>query len=140
MRTQINKALLIVGIGLLAGCDSSGNYRDPLPYVFVNEQVFINEIRALPLATRDGSFIYINGGLKGIILYRKAAGQFTALERQSPGPGGCPATVDLSQQFMKDSCTSSQFDFNGFLVSGTAGANLRAYSVSFDGVKISITN
>jgi hypothetical protein len=114
--------------------------QDPLPYVFVNEQVFLNEIRALPLTIKDGNFIYINGGLKGIILYRRAPGQFVALERQSTGKGGCKVRVDASQQFVLDTCTQTQFDFSGGFLSGPATPNLRQYSVSFDGNLISITN
>jgi hypothetical protein len=139
MRTLLSS--LACGLVLvISSCKDTGNYRDPLPYVYVNEQVFMNELRSLPLTTRDGAYIYITGGLKGIIVYRKGPGQFVALDRQSPGPGGCPVRVAIAQQYVEDSCSNSQFDFNGYLLTGSAGANLRSYNLSYDGIKIVITN
>jgi hypothetical protein len=133
--------ILLLLAGLVWGCTNSGGFQnDPLPYVFVNEQVYLNELRAAPLNVQDGEFIYINGGLKGIIIYRRAAGQFIALERHSTGVGGCRVRVDITKQYVLDTCTNTQFDFSGGFRSGASAANLRQYSVSFDGNRIAITN
>jgi hypothetical protein len=135
-----NRFLTALLLLLLCGCNENQLAQDPLPYVFVNEQVFMNEVRALPLTTRDGAFIYISGGLKGIILYRKAPGQFIALERQSTSSAGCQVKVDVTQQYVVDTCNTTQYDFNGSYIGGTATPNLRQYNVNYDGVRIAITN
>ena len=138
---HIRLSVFLVVLGLFVGaCHDTATPVDPLPYAYVYEQVFLNEARAIPLTVQDGSFIYISGGLKGIILYRKAPGQFTALERQSPGKGSCRVRVDVTRQYVVDTCTSSQFNFDGYLLTGSASANLRPYAVAFDGTKITITN
>ncbi len=127
-------------IGLLAtACRQENQFLDPLPFVFVNEQVFVNELRAQPL-TLPGGFIYINGGLKGIIVYRRGQGDFVAVERQSPVVPGCQVKADASRLFLRDTCSNSQFTFEGQVSSGPASANLRQYRVNYDGTRILITN
>jgi hypothetical protein len=134
---------LILFVGLLVAftsCRSDSIGPDTLPYVFVNESVFLNSLEAQPLTQRDGAFIYISGGLKGIIVYRQAQGLYTAIERQSPGKGNCSVRVDITQAYISDSCAGAQFNFEGELTSGYTPSNLRRYSVSADNNRIIITN
>lgn len=131
--------LLLLGL-LMQACNDTPTAADPLPYVYVNETIYMNEIRALGLKSTDGSYLYINGGLKGILVYRKAQGVFYAIDRQSTTGRGCAVKVDPTRQFVQDTCSNTQFDFSGQLVSGAPIANLRRYNVNYDGLRIQITN
>lgn len=134
--------MLLLGIAglLMQACNDTPTAADPLPYVYVNESIYMNEIRALGLKSTDGSYLFINGGLKGIIVYRKAQGVFYAIDRQSTTGRGCAVKVDPTRQFVQDTCSNTQFDFSGQLISGAPIANLRRYNVNYDGLRIQITN
>ena len=131
--------LLLFGL-CLASCDNTAPSSDPLPYKYVYETVYLNTLQAQPLNTLNGNFIYIAGGLDSIIVYRHAAGDFYAIERRSPHVKHCRCRVNISKTYIEDVCSGSQFNFDGTLISGAAGAYLRRYNANFDGTKILITN
>ena len=56
----------------------------PVPDVVVQEQVSLNSVSSQELMLGDGRYIYISGGIKGIILYRKSSESYLAFERLSP--------------------------------------------------------
>jgi len=72
------------GLILALACSKDTNLISPIPDVIVREQLNLNSAEALPLKSRDGTFVYIKGGLKGIIIYRRSQDNFLAFERKSP--------------------------------------------------------
>ena len=56
------------GLILALACSKDTNLISPIPDVIVREQLNLNSAEALPLKSRDGTFVYIKGGLKGIIV------------------------------------------------------------------------
>jgi hypothetical protein len=89
-----------------------------------------------------GSWLYINGGVNGIIIYRKTVtstpADFIALERTSTYlPDDPAAKVDvLTDNFtLKDAISGSKWQiFDGTVISGPATQNLRIYNTLFDGL------
>lgn len=92
----------------------------------------------------DGRSMYIDGGVRGIILYRKNASTYLAYERNcSFQPNSACATVDVhvSTLYMLCSCCSSTFDLaTGLPTSGPAWRPLRQYETSLNGTILTITD
>ncbi len=132
---------LIVGaaIPFFGSCNNSDIPPDTMPYVMVNEQVYLNTTEGIALNQRDGAWIYHEGGLDGLIVYRKAANQFQAFERRNPNANACHVNMDATGFFMLDSCTNSQHYFDG-TIRGVDVRPLRQYAVNNDGIRIIITN
>ena len=86
----------------------------------------------------------IDGGVRGIILYRVDATTYLAYERNcSFQPNEACSTVDvhISKLYMFDSCCGSSFDFpNGFPLGGAAWRPLRQYRTRVNAEMLSITD
>jgi hypothetical protein len=85
-----------------------------------------------------GGWSYVNGGSRGIIVYRKGIDEFVAFDRHSPvDPDGIcdfPLFPD-SENFLllKDTCNNASFSmYDGSPVSNSA-FGLRQYAVQFNG-------
>ncbi|MBK9284608.1 MAG: hypothetical protein IPM51_09855 [Sphingobacteriaceae bacterium] len=115
----------------------------PVPSVPVDMVLYPNDPLNFKLQG-IGGWQYLNGGVYGIIIYRKSEQEFTALERCSPElPNNPDAKVKvLPDNFTcLDSISGSQWQIvDGNLIQGPATWNLRRYSTSFDGNVLRIRN
>lgn len=96
-----------------------------------------------PDLSSDGGNIEINGGVRGIILYRKNSTTFLAFERNcSYKPNDACATVEVhsSTLFMQDACCGSSFSFEGIPTGGPAWRPLQQYQTSLSGNTVTITD
>ncbi len=122
---------------------SCGSYVEtPLPYVPVNIRINLNDLRHQNL-WRDGGFLYFQGGLRGVIVYRKNASMYYAFERNctfEPSNSCAQVWVDNSGFFMLDSCCGSQFDFEGNVLSGVAILPLQRYETTLVGNELFVRN
>lgn len=122
---------------------SCNDYVDsPLPYVPVNIRINLHDIRHQNLQY-DGGFLYLKGGIRGIIVYRKMKGMYYAFERNctfQPKSSCAQVSVDPSTFFMVDSCCGSQFDFEGNVLSGVASLPLQRYRATQSGNELIIEN
>ncbi len=127
--------LLVVALGTL----SCKRDRSELPDVLVDIQVNINNPGYINLQAIGGS-MYFDGGSRGIIVYRKSADEFIALERHCPyqASKGCRVTTDDSGLIAVDSdCCGSRFLLtDGSVQSGSSSFPLRRYQTYFDGAAI----
>jgi hypothetical protein len=91
-----------------------------------------------------GGWMYFNGGVAGIIVYRKSPGEFVALERASTyHPDNYDARVKVqSDAFtLRDTISGSTWQiFDGAVISGPATLPLKLYANSYDGNALRITN
>jgi hypothetical protein len=91
-----------------------------------------------------GGWTYIDGGLNGIIVYRKSAEEFVALERTSPQlPDDPKARANvLSDNFtLADTISGSQWRiFDGAVTKGPTEWTLRLYGTTYDGSVLKIRN
>jgi hypothetical protein len=92
----------------------------------------------------DGGTLAIDGGVRGIIVYRIDASTYIAYERNcSFRPNEACATVDIhsSRLFMIDSCCSSNFSFtDGSPTGGPAWRPLNRYRTQLSGINLIITD
>ena len=131
---MIKTILLFLLFLSLAACNDTITPVSPVPDVIVREEVNLNSILAQPLKIRDGNSIYISGGIKGIIVYRKTQDIFLAYERQSPYKmeDTCGIiNVPSSQFYMEDTCHGCTFSWEGRPLSGPCRDVLKSYSVSY---------
>jgi len=115
---------------------------DPIPFVPFSDIVINLTLPAYTSLTNPGGYVYVNnGGVRGIILYRKSASLFLAFERNcSFQPSDACATVDAYTLNMKDSCCGSMFNYDGNPVGGPAWRPLQQYRTSLSGNILTITD
>jgi len=108
-----------------------------IPDVAVNEQLVVTKL------TQDGSYAYIPGGYKGIMVVRQSPTVYLAFERACPyDPTADCAKVeaDPSNLFIVDKCCGSQFNFQGAVMAGPASFGLKQYQTSLSGAILHISN
>ena len=133
MKIQI---LLIISLFLASG--SCGNQQThPVPYVPFNISIDLNLPSYFSLAG-VGGWAYVNGGSKGIIVYRRGVDEFIAFDRHSPADedGSCATPLyPGANNFLEllDDCNSALFSlYDGSPISGSQ-YGLRQYQTSWNG-------
>jgi hypothetical protein len=91
-----------------------------------------------------GGWMYVEGGINGIIVYRKSNEEFVAIERTStyyPDNGGARVKV-LSDNFtLRDTVSDSRWRiFDGTVTKGPAEWSLRIYGTTYDQNVLRIRN
>ena len=141
IKTVIFLFFMMVFILLTPQCKKDNN--DQIPYVYVNFYLNPNSTQYSEL-NNVGGYIYVTGGVRGIILYRKTIDDFVALERNCPyQPLNACATVEVEQSGLLaiDSCCGSEFlIIDGSLVTGPATTQLKLYQTSYDGNNLHVYN
>lgn len=128
----------LLGLGACA----ENNVTPNIPDVLVNEQLNLTNIQYNRLR-QDNGYVYISGGVRGIVIIRKSATQYVAIERNcSYDPQSSCATVEMDPSgfFLVDPCCNSQFDLFGQVLRGPATYRLRQYATATSGNFLYITN
>jgi hypothetical protein len=132
------KQLLGMCFGLLllsAKCNNQNQH--PVPFVPVDITIDM-QLPSYSNLQGVGGWTYLNGGSRGIIVYRKAIDEFVAFDRHAPSDpeGSCPmALYPDDQNFLQliDSCNNAVFSlYNGSPVSNSI-FGLRQYATQFNG-------
>jgi hypothetical protein len=137
--------LALIGFGVILFSDAcTPDLSDAnIPFVpFTPIQINLNLPDYNSLRT-NGGYKYIDGGVRGIILYHKSNSEYFAFERNcSYHPNDACATVDvhISTLYMLDPCCNSTFDFSGKPSGGIAWRPLRQYEVLVTGTDLTITD
>ncbi len=126
---------LFAALLLIFSCNKSKNH--PVPSIPFDISINIS-LPSYSDLQGVGSWAYVNGGAKGIIVYRKSYDQFVAFDRQSPADGGADCATPLmpdSTNFLQlnDICSGARFSlYDGSPMSGS-DYGLRQYQVVWDG-------
>ena len=132
------KQLLGMCFGLLllsAKCNNQNQH--PVPFVPVDITIDM-QLPSYSNLQGVGGWTYLNGGSRGIIVYRKAIDEFVAFDRHAPSDpeGSCPiALYPDNQNFLQliDSCNNAVFSlYDGSPVSNSI-FGLRQYATQFNG-------
>lgn len=122
---------------------STNASENPVPSVPVNLTVYPNDPLNFKLQA-IGGWIYISGGINGIILYHKSQQEFIAIERTSSYLPDNPSAkvVVLSDNFTcRDTISDSRWQIiDGTVTKGPAQWGLRLYGTTFDGNVLKIKN
>ena len=142
-KTYLNFVLGLVLTVLLTQAKCDNNVQN-IPYVPVNLDINLN----LP-AYNDLNFvsnhIYVNGGSKGLIIYRYTQDIFVVLDRHSTSDIelGCTVSVDDDGLLISDhsDCSESKWlIIDGTVNQGTAILPLHRYGVNWNPPVLSIFN
>lgn len=142
------RALLIILLcvsGVIFSCKKKAkNVADnPVPSVYVELSVYPND----PFYSKIqsiGGWIYKEGGINGMIIYRKTDQEFIAIERTSSQlPNDPKARVQVMKDnfTLIDSVSGSRWRiFDGSVTQGPAEWGLRLYGTNFDGNLLRVRN
>lgn len=137
--TRIGLALFALLI-ITSGCRDRNTNR--VPDVPVNIAINIYQPDFFNLTVPSG-WVYITGGSRGIIVYRKSTTEFVALERHSPfePQDNCAVVVNEDNVIISDPCSDSQWLItDGTIVQGPTAFALETYRTSFSDPILYITN
>jgi nitrite reductase/ring-hydroxylating ferredoxin subunit len=114
-----------------------------VPNVGVNVLLYLNDPQNTALTT-IGGWVYVNGGYRGIVLYRKSQNEFVAFDRTcpyQPEEAASQVSVDSSNVILEDrSCGSKFLLSDGSAIQTPALIPLKQYNTTFDGNSIRIYN
>ncbi len=131
-------ALVILSLGLF----SCGKQQNLVPYVGVNRVVQINDPRYS--LTRVGGHALIDGGVAGIVVYRRGTNDFVAYDRCSSyqPEKRCAVIIDSFDIQVVDTCSGSKFLLSdGSPVKAPATRGLRAYTTTMtNSFEVTISN
>lgn len=136
------KWIYIITIVLVScsSCRDRNNYQ--VPYVPVNIVINIQQPDFFDLTVTTG-WVYITGGSRGIIVYRRSQDEFVAIERHSTYnvDDQCAVIVAEDGVILDDPCSDSQWLItDGTIVNGPTNAPLVTYDTSFNSPYLTITN
>ena len=130
--------LVISIIFISASCNKNGN--NPVPNIPFDITIDIN-LPSYSNLSGVGGWAYVNGGSRGIIVYRRAIDEFVAFDRHSPADpeGTCflplfPDNDNFLQ--LKDTCNNATFSlYDGSPISNSQ-FGLRQYQTIFNGTDL----
>ncbi|MCX7954013.1 MAG: hypothetical protein N3A01_02355 [Bacteroidales bacterium] len=105
-----------------------------IPDVSVNIALHLTDPDFITLQT-IGNYVYINGGVCGIVVYRKNNEEFSAIDQC------CPYKIEKKYKVWVDStniylicehCNSSYSIYDGSYISGPSKKSLKTYKTTFD--------
>lgn len=130
--------LILLSIG---GCKKDVNNGVPITpvdiYLYTNNPSFVN-------LNGVGGWVYITGGVRGILVYRKSPSEFMAYDRNctyQSSDACATVVVDATNILATDTCCHSKFSmYDGSVTQAPAGLPLKAYNTTFDGNVLHIYN
>lgn len=133
-------APLVLTLLLVLGC--SKDQTNDISQYYVDFTIYLNEPSNVNLTTVNG-WIYYPAGTKGIIICRRSATEFAALERNCTfnPTDTCLGIQVISGISAIDSCCNSRFSIiDGSVINGPATRPLYQYRTLFDGNALRIYN
>lgn len=123
---------------MLSACSKNNNH--PVPSIPFDFQIDLT-LPSYQDLNGVGGWAYINGGIKGIIVYRQSTDVFVAWERQSPeDPTNACATglTPNNDNFLQleDPCSDAQFSLYDGSPIANSGWGLRQYRAEWYGGNI----
>ena len=126
--------LFFLGLTVLMSCTK--NQAHPVPNIPFHITIDIN-LPSYNALIGVGNYAYVNGGSKGIIIYRRSIDEFVAFDRHSPADvnGTCDPLIPDTNNYLTllDPCSDAKFSlYDGSPISGSE-FGLRQYQTFFNG-------
>lgn len=123
---------------------ASGQADEPIPFASFSEISVNIKLPQYRNLLSDGGAVEIDGGVRGIIVYREDENTFIAYERNctyEPSKSCAVVEIDMSRLFFVDKCCGSMFNLrDGNPSKGPARWALRQYKVRVSGSTLTITD
>ena len=124
--------LLLPYLFSFSACDENKN---PIPDVYVDIKINLSDNLYYDLQT-VGGYVYITGGVNGIIIYRNSDDEFNAYERTCPYDPDCGRVTVAEGSFnaVDSLCCKSEFSLllDGAVSQGPAQFPLKQYNCIYD--------
>lgn len=129
-------AIVSCAVILFTFCKKKKNVvQDNVPYQTVNITIYPNDPLYFKIQA-IGGWMYINGGVNGIIIYRKTQNDFVAIERTStylPDNAHAAVKVQSDNFTLKDTISGAKWQItDGAVLAGPATTSLRLYPTQYD--------
>ncbi len=142
-----NIAILIIGLLIasliVSACKKKKNNEEYIPYVYVDFTIAVSNPQFVNL-NAVGGWVYVTGGSKGIIVYRKSNDEFGAYDRHCPylPENACSQlNVSASGTTAIDTCCGSEFLLvDGSVLKQPSSYPMLRYQTFFDGNLLHIFN
>jgi nitrite reductase/ring-hydroxylating ferredoxin subunit len=129
---------------VIASACSPSRVDDPVPFIPFDDIVINLNLPEYNNLRTDGGYVQINGGVRGIIVYRVNSSSYVAYDRNcSYRPNEACATVNVhnSGLYMEDPCCGSSFNFSdGNPSGGPAWRPLVSYRTQYSGLTVTISS
>lgn len=139
--------ITFIFLALLTGCKrkkkTTGVEEHPVPYVPIDMTIYPNDPLNFKIQA-IGGWMYFNGGINGLVIYRKSQQEFVVLERTSsylPNNPAAKVKVMNDNFTLRDTISDSRWQmFDGSVSQGPAEWALRVYGSTYDGNSLRIRN
>jgi len=143
----MKKLYIFLSLLVLLACNKKKSTQNinnnPVPNVPVQISIFPNDPLNFKIQV-VGGWMYVNGGINGIVVYRKSEQEFVAVERSSshlPSDARARVWVKPDNFTLRDTISNSEWRiFDGTVTKGPAEWPLRLYGTTFDGNLLRIVN
>lgn len=139
----MQKKWLYILLALFSLACSKDDDNSNIPLVSVNYYIHVND-PAYNAVTVPGGWMYLNGGSRGIILYRASNDQFKAYDRHctfQPTSTCALVSVETNNITAFDDCCGSKFLLtDGSVTKNPANLPLKQYQTTFDGSVLHVYN
>lgn len=139
----MQKKCLYLLIALFFIACSKDDNNSNIPLVSVNYYIHTND-PAYNKVTVPGGWMYLNGGSRGIILYRASNDEFRAFDRHCTynSTSSCAlVSVENNNITAYDDCCGSKFLItDGSVTQSPASLPLKQYQTTFDGSVLHVYN
>ncbi len=125
-----SKIILFFVICLIVNCKNPEN---KIPYVYVDITLNLDNPEFFELNS-IGNYVYITGGVSGIVVYRDSRYEFFAYDRACPYDPECGRVeVEDNGYRLVDTCCGSKFSLtlDGAVIQGPAELPLRKYTTYY---------
>jgi hypothetical protein len=143
MRYLVIAGLLALSLSCKKKQKATSVAEHPVPSIPVQITVYPNDPLYFKIQS-IGGWMYLDGGVNGLVVYRKSTEEFVALDRTSTALPDKPAARVLVQSdnfTLKDTISGSTWRiFDGTVTKGPAEWALRMYGTSYNGNSLRITN
>ncbi|MFM8243054.1 MAG: hypothetical protein ACKN86_09640 [Crocinitomicaceae bacterium] len=131
------KRIFLVLITLLVFTGCVKNQQNPVPNIPFDITININ-LPSYNALNGVGGWCYVNGGSRGIIVYRRSIEEFIAFDRHSPedpdGTCSYPLYPDQDNFLqLNDTCNNATFSLYDGMPISNSSFGLRQYMTVFDG-------
>ncbi|HLG35940.1 MAG TPA: hypothetical protein VI757_13755 [Bacteroidia bacterium] len=127
-------SIFTVFVLALSNCKKNSSDSD-VPNTLVDITLYLTQYPYSNLNT-VGNWLYISGGVRGIVVYTSAPEQFVAIERNctyQSSNSSAIVSVDSSYAFLEDTTCGSKFYLNDASVAnGPATVPLKKYNTSYN--------
>ncbi|MBN2892100.1 MAG: hypothetical protein JXL97_09550 [Bacteroidales bacterium] len=124
---------IIIFLLFILTISSCKNPENKIPYVYVDITLNLDKPEFFELNT-VGNYVYVTGGVSGLVVYRDDREVFFAYDRACPHDPEC-GRVEVEDNGYKlvDTCCGSKFSLtmNGAVLQGPAEMSLREYTTYY---------